>query len=138
MQFAATGGNYSRGRRARSLESGRLGSGTLYERVAYGRMREEPLRSRIVRLTRAAEQRLARESRRPMLWLLVFAALLATQIDPYWWPRVDGSQYVSIAGSMWSGDGPRAFGSPHLFFAPGYPLLISPAFLVSDKPFLLI
>lgn len=95
-------------------------------------------RARLARAASALEARLAREAGRPAVWLLAFAALLAVQIDAYWWPSRDASLHFSVAGSMWKSGGPTQFGSPGLFYPPGYALLISPAFLVSAKPFLLL
>jgi hypothetical protein len=61
--------------------------------------------------------------------------LLAAQISPFFYPTPDASQYLSIASSLGHGRGLTLHGSPHLFFPPGYPTLISPLFLISDRPF---
>ncbi|HEY4312634.1 MAG TPA: hypothetical protein VGN12_24505 [Pirellulales bacterium] len=68
----------------------------------------------------------------------LFAALLATQIVPFWAPTPDGAGYLSIARSIAHGGPVENMGSPKLHYAPGYPLLISPAFWFGDRPFLLL
>ncbi|MBI2823090.1 MAG: hypothetical protein HYX69_00200 [Planctomycetia bacterium] len=70
--------------------------------------------------------------------MATFAALLATQIVPWWAPVPDGSCYLSIARSIAHGGPVTNLGSPKLHYAPGYPLLISPAFFAGERPFLLL
>lgn len=70
--------------------------------------------------------------------LVLLAVVVLIQVSPYWVPIGDGPGYLSIARSIASGDGLTRFGTPHLFFAPGYPAVIAPAFLFSDRPFLLL
>jgi 4-amino-4-deoxy-L-arabinose transferase-like glycosyltransferase len=81
---------------------------------------------------------LVSRSQRPPVAMALFAALLATQILPYWSPTPDAAGYLSIARSIARG-GPLAnMGSPKLHYPPGYPLLISPLFLVADRPLALL
>ncbi len=84
------------------------------------------------------EQWLVARNRRPAMGLGVLAALLAVQISPWWYPAADGVLYLSIARSIVRGEHVRRLGSPQLAFPPGYPLIISPAFLLGDRPFLLL
>jgi hypothetical protein len=84
------------------------------------------------------ESWLAGCNERPHLWLLICAALLAVQISPWWYPAPDSVLYLSIARSIVKGEHISRLGSSQLAFPPGYPLLISPAFLVGDRPFLLL
>jgi len=79
-------------------------------------------------------QRLDNRSR---VCLAVLALLLAMQIKWWWEPTPDGSAYLSIAKHMSEGRLAR-FDSPHLKYAPGYPMVVAPAFWISDKPFLAI
>jgi hypothetical protein len=71
-------------------------------------------------------------------YLVILATFLLIQVSSSWIPTRDGAAYLSIAKSLASGNGLRRFGNPHLHFAPGYSILIAPAFLFSDEPFLLI
>lgn len=81
---------------------------------------------------------LARSLERPWWWFGLGAILLLIQISPWWWtPNIDATAYLSIARNMAAGR-LADLGRAQLFFAPGYPLLISPLFLLSDRPFLLI
>jgi hypothetical protein len=89
-------------------------------------------------LARSWEERLAALNQQPRRWLALLALLLAIQITPTWYPTPDGCCYLSIARSIASGNGPANLGSSQLYYAPGYPLLISPAFLLSDRPFLFL
>ena len=86
----------------------------------------------------ALETKVEAINRRPRLWLSLFALLFAVQISPWWYPKADGCFYLSVARSMVesaSGDNPSGTYRP---ISPGYPLLISPAFLLGDRPFLAI
>ncbi len=74
---------------------------------------------------------------RPRPWLVGFTLLLALQINPWWWPGRDAGHYLSMARSVAHGQGFRAFGELDVPRA-GYPLLVSPAFLVSERPFLIL
>jgi hypothetical protein len=84
------------------------------------------------------EHLMARLNSRPRLVLAALAGLFAIQISPWWYSTPDASAYLSIARSIASG-GPLAnLSSPHLAYPIGYPLIVSPAFLVSARPFVLI
>jgi hypothetical protein len=72
----------------------------------------------------------------PWRGFVVLAVVLLVQVSPHWIPIADGPGYLSIARSLATGHGFTRLGSPHLFFAPGYPLVISPLFLASARPFL--
>ncbi len=74
----------------------------------------------------------------PAKYLLLLALLLAVQISPLWYPTPDATGYLSIARSLAAGTGPTNLGSRQIYLAPGYPLLISPAFLLADEPFLVL
>jgi len=58
--------------------------------------------------------------------IIAVALMLMVQISPYWQPTMDGSAYLSIARSIGAGAGLERFGEVHLFFAPGYSVLIAP------------
>jgi hypothetical protein len=75
---------------------------------------------------------------KPAFVLVGLAALLATQVLPWWGPTPDASCYLSMARSVAEGGPMTNLGSPKLHYAPGYPILISPAFLVSERPFWLL
>lgn len=83
------------------------------------------------------EDRLTRIDRRAVIILVGYALLLATQISPWWNPTRDGLNYLSISRSIADGRFER-LGEPHLHYAPGYSVLISPAFLTGERPFLAI
>ena len=69
----------------------------------------------------------------------IFATVLfALQIRSWWSPTPDVTGYFSIARSVWAGGGLSNLGNRVLHYAPGYPLLISPAFLFGDQAFLII
>jgi hypothetical protein len=84
------------------------------------------------------EARLAGFNRQPRRWLVLLALLLTVQVSPYWYPTPDASAYLSIARNLAAGRGLANLGSRQLYLAPGYSVLISPAFWVSPKPFLLL
>jgi hypothetical protein len=85
------------------------------------------------------ENWLIHQNQRPCFWLGLFLLLVFIQIDSYWWTmNSDVAAYLSIARSVWTNQGITCFGEKQLYFSPGYPLLISPAFLISSKPFLYI
>jgi len=71
-----------------------------------------------------------------MPWLALFAILLAIQISPWWYPTPDATAYLSIARSIALTHRLSNLGGVHLGYPPGYPILISPAFLISARPFL--
>lgn len=67
--------------------------------------------------------------------LFVFFCLL---IRPQWYPTPDSSAYLSMARSVAEGEGLQRFGSDLLWYPPGYAVLISPLFTISERPFLAI
>jgi hypothetical protein len=72
-------------------------------------------------------------------WFLAWAGLVLAQIlTPLWYPTPDACCYLSIARSLVRGDAPANLGSRNLIFGIGYPLVISPAFLLGTSPFLLV
>lgn len=75
---------------------------------------------------------------RPAFVLGAMAFLLLTQVLPWWGPTPDASCYLSMARSVADGGPMTNLGSPKLHYAPGYAILISPAFLVGDRPFWLL
>ncbi|MHC4768284.1 MAG: hypothetical protein ACYTEI_06185, partial [Planctomycetota bacterium] len=83
------------------------------------------------------EKQLDAANQRPWIWLVVIAVLMAVQIKWWWEPGDDASSYLSIASNLADGRLQR-LDSAHLRWAPGYPVLIAPAFWLSDRPFLLI
>ncbi len=84
------------------------------------------------------ERWLAGQNLRPLPWLATFAILMAAQIGPLWYPTPDATSYLSIARSIALSHRLANLGGAHLGYPPGYPLLISPAFLISARPFLII
>ncbi len=76
--------------------------------------------------------------RRRWFALALIAILLAVQITPKLRMSPDGVSYMSIARSLlWHGELKR-LGSPHVRYAPGYPVLISLAFLFGPRPFVAV
>jgi hypothetical protein len=80
--------------------------------------------------------RIGRYAEGPKFWLTTCALLLAVQVGPWWYSSVDSTSYLSIARSLALGTGSTNLGSPLLWYSPGYPVLISPFFLIDDRPFL--
>jgi hypothetical protein len=89
-------------------------------------------------LTPNLERPVSALDRRPGWCLLILALLFAVQVSAYWYPTPDASGYLSMARSLARGEGLRNLGSGQLYLAPGYPVLVSPAFLVGDQPFLVL
>ncbi|HUG89640.1 MAG TPA: hypothetical protein VML55_02325, partial [Planctomycetaceae bacterium] len=80
-------------------------------------------------------ERLARGvNRRPRAWLTVFALLLAVQIGPWWYASRDGCLYLSLARNLARGGPVECLGAA-VCVTPGYPLLMTPAFVFGDRPF---
>jgi hypothetical protein len=71
-------------------------------------------------------------------WLVIYALLLLIQISPWWYPTPDSVAYLSIARSLATGHGLRNLGYLHIAYPPGYPLLLSLAFIRQSFPFLTI
>ena len=86
----------------------------------------------------ALEEWLAAQSTRPLRWMAIPALLLAIQISPWWYPTPDAVAYLSIARSVAVNHRLSNLGGVHLAYPPGYPLLISPAFLISSRPFMAV
>ncbi len=86
----------------------------------------------------AVEAWLRARNHRPLPWLAAVAVLMAIQISPWWYPTPDAAAYLSIARSIALTHRLSNLGGMHLGYPPGYPLLISPAFLVCARPFLLL
>jgi hypothetical protein len=72
----------------------------------------------------------------PIAVFVVVGVVLLIQVSAEWIPTPDAAQYLSMARSLASGNGLTRFGDPHLFHAPGYAVVISPAFWFSTRPFL--
>ncbi len=89
-------------------------------------------------LPRQVDGIIAACGRRRTWCALLVAALLAMQISPWWRPTPDASAYLSMARSLATSGHMTRFGDPQWYYAPGYPTLISPAFLTGDRPFLVI
>jgi hypothetical protein len=78
------------------------------------------------------------QSRHSYFWLTLFALPLILLVSSRWFPTPDSNAYLSIARGIAANHALRNFGNPHIAYPPGYPFLISPAFLVSPRPFLII
>jgi hypothetical protein len=74
-------------------------------------------------------------NRRPRLWLACFALLMAVQISPWLYPTVDGCLYMKTARDFLAAPSLSDF---RCLVPPGYPALITPAFLFGSRPFLAI
>jgi hypothetical protein len=74
----------------------------------------------------------------PKIVLGSLLCLLAMQITPAFKPNPDGVNYMSIARNLALHGRLERLGSTHLHYAPGYALVIAPAFLISKTPFFLI
>ncbi|HXY33385.1 MAG TPA: glycosyltransferase family 39 protein [Planctomycetaceae bacterium] len=72
-------------------------------------------------------------SRHPRLWLALFALLMGAQISPWLYPTVDGCLYMKTARDFLAAPSLSEF---HCLVPPGYPALITPAFLFGNRPFL--
>jgi len=72
---------------------------------------------------------------RPRTFLLIVCGLLMIQIGPLWYPTLDSTNYLSASRSLTS-EGPiKSLDSPRVDIPLGYPILISPAFLFGERPF---
>lgn len=81
------------------------------------------------------EQGVEGVNRRPRAALIVLALLLAVQISPYFYPTLDGCLYLKTIHDFFHAESLSDF---HCYVPPGYPLLITPAFVFGDRPFLAI
>jgi hypothetical protein len=73
--------------------------------------------------------------RRRCVALAVVAILLAVQITPKLTMSPDGVSYMSVARHLLLHGTLERLGSPHVRYAPGYPVVISPAFWFGPRPF---
>src|ERR1700678_4108391 len=69
------------------------------------------------------------------LGVAALALLFAIQINPWLYPSEDGCLYLQTVHSFLSVE---HFASFRCLVPPGYPLLIAPAFLFGDRPFLAV
>jgi hypothetical protein len=77
-------------------------------------------------------------NRRPRLWLGLFALFLIAQIRPWWIPQPDSRSYLSMARSVAVEGRMLNLGREHLWYFPGYSLLLSPVYFISERPYWLI
>ena len=77
-------------------------------------------------------------NRRPRLWLGLLAVLLLAQVRPWCIPQPDSRSYLSMARSLAEQGRMLNLGREHLWYFPGYSLLLSPCYLVSEQPYFLI
>ncbi len=82
------------------------------------------------------EQWLSWLEEHPRLSLGTLVFLLTAQISPWFYPTGDGSLYLSTVREFLSQFRAGQVSEFRCFVPPGYPLLILPAFLTGDKPFL--
>jgi Dolichyl-phosphate-mannose-protein mannosyltransferase len=81
------------------------------------------------------EQLLAVAKTRSGLGLTALALLFAVQISPSLYPSVDGCLYLKTVSDFLSAERLDDF---CCLVPPGYPILIAPAFLFGDRPFLAV
>jgi hypothetical protein len=86
----------------------------------------------------AFERGLRAVNERPRLWLTLLSLLLSLQIRPWWFPQGDGMSFLSMARSLAVEGRMHNMGSPHLWYFPGYSLLMSPLYLFGQQPFWLL
>src|ERR1700730_10982659 len=84
------------------------------------------------------ERSLLSVNQRPRLWLGLLVLLLMAQVRPWWIPQPDSRSYMSMARSLAEQGRMLNLGREHLWYFPGYSLLLSPLYLVSEHPYLLI
>ena len=72
---------------------------------------------------------------RPRPFLLMVCGLLMIQIGPLWYPTLDSTNYLSVSRSLTAAGPIKSLDSPRVDIPLGYPILISPAFLFGDRPF---
>src|SRR5580704_2583071 len=77
-------------------------------------------------------------NRRPRMWLGLLVLLLMAQVRPWWIPQPDSRSYMSMARSLAEQGRMLNLGHEHLWYFPGYSLLLSPLYLVFEHPYLLI
>jgi hypothetical protein len=81
------------------------------------------------------EKLLAVAKSRSGLGLAALALLFAIQISPSLYPSVDGCLYLKTVSDFFSAERLDDF---CCLVPPGYPVLIAPAFLFGDRPFLAV
>jgi hypothetical protein len=64
------------------------------------------------------------------------ALLLAVQIGPWYYEFGDADRYLSVARNLAQAHRLTCLGSPYLKYPPGYAAIVSPLFLIRDRPFL--
>jgi hypothetical protein len=84
------------------------------------------------------ERGLRSANARPRLWLTLFVMLLLAQVRPWWIPQPDSRSYLSMARSLAEQGRMLNLGREHLWYFPGYSLLMSPLYLVSEHPYWMI
>jgi hypothetical protein len=89
-------------------------------------------------LLKSVENGLIAVNERPRLWLALLALFLIAQVRPWWYPQADGMSFLSMARSLAVEGHMRNMGSAHLWYFPGYSLLMSPLYLISEKPLWLL
>ena len=65
-------------------------------------------------------------------------SLFAIQIGRLWYATPDAAGYLSIVRSIAQNHVAANFGNSQPYYSIGYPLLISPAFLIDERPFLVV
>ena len=79
------------------------------------------------------------QSRTLSRWVFGFCIFIAVlHLSPWWSPSEDSCSYLSIARSLAQNGEPQKYASSQLHFGPLYPFVISPAFIISSRPFLLL
>ncbi len=91
-------------------------------------------RGTVARLRSGLERGFVTVNRRPRLWLGLFVLLLIAQVRPWWIPQPDSRCYLSMARSLAEQGRMLNLGREHLWYFPGYSLLLSPFYLVSERP----
>ncbi len=86
----------------------------------------------------ALERAILSVNQRPRLWLGLLVLLLIAQVRPWCIPQPDSRSYLSMARSLAEQGRMLNLGRAHLWYFPGYSLLLSPFYLVSDHPYWLI
>ena len=84
------------------------------------------------------ERRLRAVNEHPRLWLGLLVLLLMAQVRPWWIPQPDSRSYMSMARSLAEQGHMLNLGREHLWYFPGYSLLLSPFYLVSAHPYWLL
>lgn len=90
------------------------------------------------RIRQAFDQWIEFVNERPKLWLAACAAVSLLVVSPHWHPTADACSYLSMARSLAHEGRLLNLGRLQLWYAPGYSILISPLFLISDRPFWLL